>query len=175
MSILLSSSVQYDIVVAPLLPLLSTSAPVLFSDGLAQDLSVVAPGSDWRNYDTTTGAGAYCAIISWCIENFQTAKIFIINLPYNNIQPTTTQSANYSIQLIANKFNIPVIDIMNNSPFRTDNGKIYRPVGYDEEVAAQGYSNGNLHFGKLGYYTLASCINYLTAKAINNNQENYSL
>lgn len=147
----------------------------LFSNGLAQDLAVVAPGTDWRNYDTTTGAGAYCAIISWCIETFPSAKLFIINLPYNNIQPTITQSANYSIQLIADKFEIPVLDLMDESPFRTDNGKIYRPVGYDEEVVAQGYSNGNLHFGKLGYYTLASCINYLTAKVINNKQENYSL
>ena len=55
--------------------------------------------------------------------------------------------------------------------FSSDNGKIYRPVGYDETTN----SEGNLHYGKLGYLELANTVFYLTVKHISENLEKYAL
>ena len=50
--------------------------------GLPDNLSVDAPGLDYRNYKTNTLDGAYCAIISYAHEKFPKAKIFLINYHY---------------------------------------------------------------------------------------------
>ena len=143
--------------------------------GLGGDISIVALGTDYRNYDTTTKMGAYCAIVSWVKETFSNAKIFLINFPIGKRGETWSRDMSILVGKVSTKFNVPVIDMFGKSPFRQDDGRMYRPVGMDEEISATGSSNGNLHYGKLGYLTFAKWVYNLTSEIVNKNKTNYSL
>lgn len=137
-----------------------------FTDTISED-------TNFDNYNdfADTNTGRYCSIIEWCKEHYKNSHIFLINLPFNNRSISWTKSTNEIIHKIALKYNLPLIDIMNNSPFTRDNGQIYRPVGFDEIKEPF----GNLHFGRLGYLTLAYTIFNLLSQEINNNKLNYAL
>lgn len=139
--------------------------------GILDNLTNDAHGLDYRNYDTSTSDGSYCAIISWCKEKFPNSHIYLLNFPFNSRSEEWTRTNSEVVSKIAIKFNIPLIDIMNKSPFTRNNGNIYRPVGYDPITNPY----GNLHFGRLGYLTLAKTVIDLTAKEIEDNKEDYAL
>lgn len=139
--------------------------------GLSDTINTDAIGDDYRNFNQTTQTGAYCSIVSWCKEKFPNAKIFLLNFPYNSRSESWTNSNSAIVAKIGEKFNVPVLDIMNKSPFTRDNGQIYRPVGYDETLEPY----GNLHFGRLGYLTLANVVCELTVDEIEKNPLDYAL
>ena len=145
---------------------------------LYDTIDTAAPGDDYNNYNTdSSDTGAYCALIAWLKEQKPKAKIMLINFHYgrNGVEWSNSRSA--VLDKIAKKFELPVLDIMRKSPFLStlENAKKYRPVGIDEEIAATGSSNGNLHFGRLGYLTLALTISNLISDEINTNPEKYAL
>lgn len=122
--------------------------------GLTDTVDTDAPGYDYHNYDTTTNTGGYCAVVARLHEMYPDAKIFLVNLPYSSQKTQSfTEDTNVVIEKIGLKFNVPVLDLMHNSPFTRTNNNIYCPVD-------------GLHYGKLGYNTLAGCIVNEIKKAI---------
>jgi lysophospholipase L1-like esterase len=139
--------------------------------GLTDTVDTDAAGADYATYTTTTQTGAYCAIVAWCKQKFPNAHIFLLNFPYNDREISWTTANSAIVAKIATKFSATLIDVMTKSPFTRDNGQIYRPVGYD----VTNEPLGNLHFGRLGYLTLANVVTKLTQEDIDNNKINYAL
>lgn len=131
----------------------------------------IPAGNDYHQYSVTDNITAYCAIVSWCLEQFPAAHIFLIDLPFNSRTGDFTIQNSVRISQVASKFSVNLIDIMTRSPFNRENGDIYRPIGYDPVLRPQ----GNLHFGRLGYLTLAKCIVELTAEIVDNNKTDFAL
>lgn len=130
--------------------------------GLTDTLSSDVVGSDYNNY-ANTHTGSYCKIIEYIKEQKPTAQICLINIPQVGIvskeQLVTT---NKVITQIANKYTLPLVDIYNCSKMNFDNGTIYRPID-------------DLHFGKLGYLTLAGEIEELFYNYIANNPQTLNI
>lgn len=140
------------------------------NDGLDGNVITDAVGDDYNNYGTSALA-YYCRIIRWLQITFPKAKIFLVSLSLSNRDPYWTKEVNKRMLSASQRFNVPYLDIFNRSPFTRENGNIYRPVGYDPVLSQY----GNLHFGKLGYLTLANCIVNLTSEIVESNLIEYKL
>ena len=145
--------------------------------GLTDTIETDAAGSDYNSYNTDSNTGCYCALVAWLKEKLPKTRIFLINFHYYRKGEEWSKNMSAIIAKIAEKFNLYVIDVMNNSPFEAtlENARIYRPVGIDEEIQATGSSMGNAHFGRLGYLTFARCVYQETQRIISENKEDFAL
>lgn len=113
-------------------------------------------------------------MLEWLMEHIPNAKIFLINFPRNYREESWYITNNAVLNKIALKYNLPVVDMYNKSPFTRENGNIYRPVGYNPNGSTLQEKYGNLHFGKLGYLTFAKYLIKNVGNIIADNMEEYS-
>lgn len=140
--------------------------------GLTDTIEADTSASSYENYaDTETGR--YCSMIEWLKENIPTAKIFLISFPHNYRPIDWFTKNNAILKKIANKYNLPVVDMTVNVPFSKYNGDIYRPVGFDASGTDDKQLYGNLHFGKLGYLAFAEHLIRNTGDVIHKNMREY--
>lgn len=115
--------------------------------------------SDTPNTETNTGC------YQWLIEKLKTdnpnMNIFICTIPYNSVQSNNGQlnTTNEVIKKLANKYSLTLLDL-NNGIINKETEKIYKPVD-------------TVHFGQLGYVTLASEIKRLIIESIILNYSKY--
>ena len=141
--------------------------------GLTDTIESDTSAYSYENYaDTETGR--YCSMLEWLKEKIPTAKIFLISFPHNYRPIDWFTKNNAILKKIANKYNLPVVDMTVNVPFSKYNGNIYRPVGYDASGTNDKQLYGNLHFGKLGYLTFAEYLIRNTGNVIHKNMIEYA-
>ena len=118
------------------------------TDTLEAD-TTITENQTYNDYaDTTTGN--YCKIIEHCLERTGgKAQIFLVTPPHVGIKRIAHRNAVIAaapiIKKIAQKYNLKVIDVLNESGFSDYTQDVYQPID-------------NLHFGELGYKKLATFI-----------------
>ena len=108
----------------------------------------VEPYEDWRDY-AETNCGCYCKLIEKIMKDTKNhAQIVLLTPPYSTFSEEQTKSiigAEPVIRAIAKRYNIPVIDVLNESGMNQYNAEVFRP--YD-----------GCHFNAKGYHKLGTFI-----------------
>lgn len=124
--------------------------------GLTDTLESDVIGDDYNNY-ANTNTGSYCKIIEYIKAKKPNMQFCLCTLPQMGaISRVELENTNKVIEKIAHKYNLPIADLYNKSKMNFTNGNIYRPID-------------NLHFGRLGYLTLAGEIEELFYNYVANN------
>lgn len=140
--------------------------------GLTDTIAEDTASGDYNTYaDTETGR--YCSMIEWLEANIPNAKIFLISFPHNYRDWIWYIKNLPVLYKIAEKYNLPVVDMTVDVPFTRYNGDIYRPVGYNPNGDTLPEKYGNLHFGTLGYQTFAEYLIRNTGKVMSENLIEY--
>lgn len=140
--------------------------------GLSDTIDEDTASGDYNTYaDTQTGR--YCSMIEWLQANIPNAKIFLISFPHNYRANSWYVGNLIVLNKIAEKYNLPVVDMTVNVPFTRYNGDIYRPVGYNPAGTDLQQIYGNLHFGTLGYQTFAKYLIKNTGAVMSQNLVEY--
>ena len=112
------------------------------------DADITNNGDGTFSY-ANTDTGQYCRMLAYLKEKWPNAVIFLINLPIGAVEGTADYTrrltANAVISKLSEKYDCPLIDLYNDSPFINENNAIYRP-------------NDGCHFNKYGYAALANHI-----------------
>ena len=108
----------------------------------------VEPYNNWEDY-ADTNCGDYCKLIEYIMEQTQNhAQIFLLTPPYSSYNTTQTNTVILSeatIRAIAKRYNLPVIDVLNESGMGKFNADVFRP-------------NDGCHFNAKGYHRLGTFI-----------------
>ena len=117
----------------------------LTTNTLATD---VEPYDDWHNY-ADTSVGDYCKLIESIMEQTENkAQIILMTPPYSSYTPQQTQTVINTepvVRAIAKRYNLPVIDVLNECGMGKFNAAIFRP-------------HDGCHFNAKGYHKLGTFI-----------------
>ena len=125
------------------------------TDTLVAD-TTITDGQTYLNY-ATTNTGSYCKIIEYIKSQNPKIKIFLVGILAS---PSTTNSV---ISQIATKYDLPYLDVRNNGYIDLSPSVVMHP------------SSDTVHFGNIGYLSLAKSIFTMVCKAIASNPEKYEL
>ena len=118
--------------------------------GMTDTIEIDTNGNSYEDY-ADNGTGSYCKIIEYVMEKTKgKAQIFLCTCPYvdNDKRPTyvnAVNNANIVIPKIAEKYNLPLIDVSKKLGLNKLNSNIYQPID-------------GLHFGEFGYERLGTFI-----------------
>ena len=108
----------------------------------------VEPYADWHNY-ADTDVGVFCKLIEYITEQTEHhAQIILLTPPYSTYteaQEQLVKDTNPVIKAIAERYSLPVIDILNECGMGKFNGNIFRP-------------HDGCHFNAKGYHRLGTFI-----------------
>ena len=135
-------SIQYD------LAIINLGTNYGLTDTIDDDVNQYTDYNDYANTQT----GCYCKIIEYLKEKNPAITILLCTVPHNKNNDGYIIRQDV-IRKIADKYNLPIVDLWNKSVMGTQKGNVYRP-------------NDNLHYNEIGYATLASEILKFGGKAI---------
>lgn len=108
----------------------------------------VEPFDDWHNY-ADTPVGDYCKLIESIMEQTENkTQIVLMTPPYSSYTPQQTQiviNTEPVVRSIAKRYNLPVIDVLNECGMGKFNAAIFRP-------------HDGCHFNAKGYHKLGTFI-----------------
>lgn len=108
----------------------------------------VEPYNDWHDY-ADTNVGDYCKLIESIMDQTQNhAQIFILTAPYSTYTSAQEQlviNSAPTIRAIAQRYSLPVIDVLYESGMGKFNGNVFRP-------------HDGCHFNAKGYHRLGTFI-----------------
>ena len=117
----------------------------LTSNTLATD---VEPYTNYNDY-ADTSVGCYCKLIEYIMEQTENhAQIILLTPPYSSYSSAQTEIVTLTepvIRAIAKRYNLPVIDVLNESGMGKFNADKFRP-------------NDGCHFNAIGYKRLGEYI-----------------
>lgn len=135
---------KYDSSVDVVLIMFGTNGG-LTENTLATD---VEPYTDWNDY-ADTNCGDYCKLIEYIMEQTNNhAQIILLTPPYSTYtqeQTNTVIESEPVIRAIAKRYNLPVIDVLNESGMGKFNASTFRP-------------HDGCHFNAKGYHRLGTFI-----------------
>lgn len=108
----------------------------------------VEPYDDWHDY-ADTECGCYCKLIESIMEQTQNhAQIMLMTPPYSTYSQAQTQTVIHTapvIRAIAERYCLPVIDVLYESGMNAFNGAVFRP-------------HDGCHFNAKGYHRLGTFV-----------------
>ena len=108
----------------------------------------VEPFDDWHDY-ADTSVGDYCKLIESIMEQTgNKTQIILITPPYSSYTPQQTQiviNTEPVVRAIAKRYNLPVIDVLNECGMGKFNAAMFRP-------------HDGCHFNAKGYHKLGTFI-----------------
>ena len=108
----------------------------------------VEPYSDWHDY-ADTNVGDYCKLIEKIMEDTQNhAQIILMTPPYSTYTEAQEQlviNSNPVVKAIAQRYSIPVIDVLYESGMGKFNASVFRP-------------HDGCHFNAKGYHRLGTFV-----------------
>lgn len=108
----------------------------------------VDPYTDWHDY-ADTSVGDYCKLIEKIMEDTQNhAQIILLTPPYSTYteaQEQLVKNSNAVVKAIAERYSIPVIDVLNDCGMGKFNASAFRP-------------HDGCHFNAKGYHRLGTFI-----------------
>lgn len=108
----------------------------------------VEPYTNWNDY-ADTNCGDYCKLIEYIMEQTKNhAQIILLTPPYSSYtegQTNTVIETEPVVRAIAKKYNLPVIDVLNESGMGKFNASTFRP-------------HDGCHFNAKGYHRLGTFI-----------------